>query len=138
MRVATRLTHVTVGTADLAAALAFYDAALAPLGLGRVAEFGDEEEDNPTTEAAGWGNEGQPPLLWLVTTPDATRRAHLSLRADSTDQVRAFHAAALAAGGRSQRAPRRWTVFRRGDFAAAVADRDGNVVEVTAREQSST
>ena len=34
-------THVTVGTNDLAKARAFYDAALAPLGLKRLRDLGD-------------------------------------------------------------------------------------------------
>ena len=35
-----------------------------------------------------------------------------------------FHDAAVAAGGASHDAPRRWTLYRRGDFYAIVRDLD--------------
>jgi catechol 2,3-dioxygenase-like lactoylglutathione lyase family enzyme len=48
--------------------------------------------------------------------------------------VEAFFTAGLAAGGRAHTAPRRWVLFRRGDFGAAVLDPDGNLIEVVADE----
>ena len=39
-----RFDHLTIGASDLAASLAFYDAAFAPLGLVRVHELVDEED----------------------------------------------------------------------------------------------
>jgi catechol 2,3-dioxygenase-like lactoylglutathione lyase family enzyme len=129
-----RLDHVTLATSEFAAGLAFYDAALAPLGLVRAAEFGDEEEEDPELEAAGWGEPSGPVVIWLVRAAAPTTAAHLSLRAGSRADVDAFFAAAVAAGGTPQRRPRRWTVFRRGDFVAAVTDADGNTLEVVADE----
>jgi catechol 2,3-dioxygenase-like lactoylglutathione lyase family enzyme len=125
------LSHVTVSTADFPASLAFYDSALRAIGLGRLAEFGDEEEDDPELEAAAWGTEQ--PLLWLVRgTP--TRHVHLAFTAADRRVVDAFHDAALAAGGTSHDAPRRWAIYRRGRYGAIVGDPDGNLVEVTAPE----
>lgn len=128
------LDHVTVVAADLAASLAFYDAALGALGLVRVAEFGDEEEDDGQIEAAGWAAPGAAPLLWVVVGDVPTRGAHLSLSASARTDVERFHAAALAAGGTSRSAPRRWAIYRRGEFSAAAADPDGNLIEVRSPE----
>ena len=128
------LDHVTVVAADFAASLAFYDAALGALGLVRAVEFGDEEESDAAVEAAGWGAPDGSVLLWVVAGPVPTRGVHVSLRADSRSSVEAFHAAALAAGGTSHDAPRRWPIFRRGEFNAVVRDPAGNTVEAVSGE----
>ena len=127
------LDHVTITAADFPTSLAFYDAALCALGLTRVVEFGDEEEDDADLEAAGWGA-GDEAVLWLVAGTVPTSGAHVSLRAASRAEVEAFHAAALAHGGRSHDAPRRWAIFRRGQFNAVVTDPDGNLLEAVAPE----
>lgn len=128
------LDHTTICASDFAASLAFYDAALGALGLLRAAEFGDEEEEDASIEAAGWGQPGAAPLLWLVTANAPTLAAHVCLRARSRAEVEAFHAAALSAGGRSHNAPRRWAIFRQGEFNAVVRDPDGNRIEAVATE----
>ena len=120
-----------MGAADFAASLAFYDAALGALGLTRLAEFGDEEEDQAPVEAVAWGSEQ--PMLWLVQGAP-TRHVHLAFAAADRSAVDAFHAAAVAAGGVSSGAPRRWAIYRRGRYGAIVRDPDGNLVEVTAPE----
>lgn len=126
--------HATICASDFTASLAFYDAALGALGLPRAVEYGDEEEENASLEAAGWGPTGAAPLLWLVAADAPTRAAHVCLRARSRAEVEAFHAAALSAGGRSHDAPRRWAIFRPGDFNAVVCDPDGNRIEAVAAE----
>lgn len=130
------LDHVTltVKRPDFAAGVAFYDAALGALGLVRVAELVDEEEDAPALEAVGWGVDCGPGLIWLVTGTPATSGAHTRLRADSRAQVETFHAAAVRAGGTEHAAPRRWTLYRRGEFNAIVADPAGNLLEAVAAE----
>ncbi|HJQ44521.1 MAG TPA: VOC family protein [Jatrophihabitantaceae bacterium] len=128
------LDSVTLVASDFVRSLAFYDAALAPLGLVRAAEFGDEEEDDAQLEAVGWADGDAPPQLWLVSGANATCGVHLRLRAQSRAAVEAFFAAALRAGGVASAEPRRWVVFRRGDFVAAVRDPEGNVVEAVAVE----
>lgn len=128
------LSHVTITATDFAASLDFYDAVLGALGLDRVVELGDEEEDDAPLEAVGWGRDGAAEV-WLVAGTRPTAGLHLSLRAASPHHVRAFHAAALAAGGRTHDAPRRWPIYRRGEFHAAVADAVGNLLEAVAAEQ---
>jgi catechol 2,3-dioxygenase-like lactoylglutathione lyase family enzyme len=129
-----RLDHVTVTASDFAASLAFYDTALAPLGFVRLHELGDEEQDDAVVEAAAYGSPDGPAVLWLVSGTAPTRAVHLAFRADHRGEVEGFHAAAVAAGGASHGAPRRWPIFRRGEFNAIVGDPDGNLVEAVSAE----
>lgn len=130
----TALDHVTIAAADFARSFAFYDAALRALGLHRLAELVDEEEDEAAVEAAAWGPESGDSVLWLVSGAPETRNAHVRLRAASRREVEAFHDAALAAGGTGHAAPRRWTPYRRGEFNAIVRDPAGNLIEAVAPE----
>jgi catechol 2,3-dioxygenase-like lactoylglutathione lyase family enzyme len=127
------LDHVTVTASDFAASLRFYDAALAELGMRRMHELGDEEEDGAEVEVAAYGT-GDTAQLWLVTGARPSSGLHLAFRADSAAQVERFHAAALRAGGTSHDAPRRWPIFRRGEFNAIVRYPDGNLVEAIGAE----
>ena len=130
----TQLEHVTLTAVDFAASVAFYDAALGALDLGRVAELVDEEEDAPPIEAVAWGSGAAAGVIWLVAGTAPTTGLHVQLRADSRVQVETFHAAALRAGGREHGAPRRWPLYRRGEFNAIVADPAGNLIEAVGPE----
>jgi catechol 2,3-dioxygenase-like lactoylglutathione lyase family enzyme len=130
---AAALDLVTLTAGELGRSVAFYDAALGALGWRRAVELVDEEEEAPDTEAVGWGPPDEPARLWLVAgTP--TMNAHVRLRAGSRAQVESFHAAAVAAGGISNAAPRRWPIYRTGEFNAIVADPDGNLLEAVSPE----
>jgi catechol 2,3-dioxygenase-like lactoylglutathione lyase family enzyme len=132
----TVLDHVTLTVAapDFAARAGFYDAALGALGLARVAELVDEEEDDPAVEAVAWGRSDGAALIWLVIGELPTAGLHVQLRADSRAQVETFHADAVRAGGAEHAAPRRWVLYRRGEFNAIVADPAGNLIEAVAAE----
>ncbi len=130
------LRHVTVTVDDLARSLVFYDAALQPLGLGRCAQYADEEESPAEVplEAVGFGVTADEPVLWLVVGPQVTSGVHLAFQGPSRTAVDAFHVAALAHGGASRQAPRRWEIYRPGYYGALVADPTGNLVEAFVAE----
>jgi len=91
--------HISVGVADLERSARFYEPVLAPLGLSRLVT-------RPNT--VGFGKNY--PEFWInlragMTPVAPDSGAHVSLRAKSTGDVDAFHAAALSAGGRSDGAP---------------------------------
>jgi catechol 2,3-dioxygenase-like lactoylglutathione lyase family enzyme len=54
---------------------------------------------------------------------------HFAFQAASTDEVEAFHDAAVALGLESLHAPRLWPEYHPGYFGAFVRDPDGNNVE---------
>ena len=130
------LDQVTVTASDFAASLAFYDAALDGLGLVRLDELVDEEEDEPQVEAAAWGTPDGRRAIWLVGGSTATTGLHVRLRADSQSEVETFFQQGSQAGGTPYSAPRRWAVYRRGEFNAILADPDGNLLEAVAAEQA--
>ena len=96
--------HLNLGVSDLDAALPFYEAALAPLGLA-VHFLPPAEQAVSRTRMAGFGRTPDRPVLWLVDGQRTGTHTHLALAARSRAEVDAFHAAALAAGGRDNGAP---------------------------------
>ena len=112
------LDHVGLAVSDLAAARAFYAAALEPLGFGVVMEF-------PGVIALGLP---QQPELWIHQgAPSAP--IHIAFHAADRERVDAFHAAAMAAGGTDNGAPGVRPQYHPGYYGAYVLDPDGNNVE---------
>jgi catechol 2,3-dioxygenase-like lactoylglutathione lyase family enzyme len=113
--------HISLQCSDLAASSAFYDAVLAPLGGGRAMDFGD---------VIGYG---VPPMPEFWIGPHSTgtgfRESHVAFTAASRDAVRAFFAAAVAAGAEVLHAPRVWPEYHPAYYGAFVRDPDGNNVE---------
>jgi catechol 2,3-dioxygenase-like lactoylglutathione lyase family enzyme len=91
--------HTCVGAADLGASRQFYDAALAPLGVGNLGPFGEScilyGKDRPAFLVLKPGN-GEAPSSNGVT---------VGFAAGSKADVNAFHAAGIAAGGTDEGAP---------------------------------
>jgi catechol 2,3-dioxygenase-like lactoylglutathione lyase family enzyme len=115
--------HVSVGVSDLDRAARFYELTLAPLGLSRLVT-------RPAT--VGFGKSY--PEFWINRRADmaAVQRdsgVHICLRAKSTGEVDAFHAAALHAGASSDGAPGLRPHDRVRYYAAFIIDPDGNRIE---------
>jgi catechol 2,3-dioxygenase-like lactoylglutathione lyase family enzyme len=115
--------HISVGVSDLDRSAKFYEAALGALGLLRVVT-------RPRT--VGFGKAY--PEFWINLREGLPRVApesgvHICLRARTTDEIDAFHAAALAAGGASESAPSIRPHDRVRYYAAFVTDPDGNRIE---------
>lgn len=128
------LDQVTITARDFPASLAFYGATLGALGLVCLDELVDEEEDHAVVEAAAWGAPGGTARLWLITGSSPTTQLHVRLRADSREQVETFYAVGIEAGGVEFAAPRRWTIYRRGEFGATMRDPAGNLIEAVTAE----
>ncbi len=110
--------HVTLRVRDLAAAKAFYTAALAPLGYTIGKEF---------PEALGFGA-GAKLDFWLVADLDA-RPQHLAFGAPDRRSVDAFYAAALGAGGRDNGPAGPRSEYHPNYYGAFVFDGSGHNVE---------
>lgn len=117
------LDHVSIGVRDLRATKAFYDAALAPLGYACLSE-GDS--------SLGYGRDGV--ALWINRSArpvpaDAESGLHFCFAAPTRASVDAFHAAALANGGRDNGAPGLRADYDPDYYAAFVVDPDGYRLE---------
>jgi catechol 2,3-dioxygenase-like lactoylglutathione lyase family enzyme len=125
------LSYVYLGTSDLARAIRFYDAILAPIEMKRCVT-GDADWDRV---AAGWGiyrHGGAQELALWVGLPfnqqpaTAGNGTMVAVRARTRSQVDQFHAAALQHGGVCDGAPGLRPLYGPGFYAAYVRDPDGN------------
>jgi catechol 2,3-dioxygenase-like lactoylglutathione lyase family enzyme len=123
MATANMLDHVSLGTGDLARATAFWDAALAPLGIVRVWTHSD---------AVGYGPPGSDDRLAIKARPGFTAPGsgfHLALTASTRAAVKAFFQAAIDHGGRSDGDPGSRPQYGATYYAAFVIDPDGHRIE---------
>ena len=86
--------HIQIKVKDLKSSKRFYTAALAPLGFTVQYEGGG---------AVGFGPKGAP-ALWLGEG-DSRGSVHIAFAAKDRAAVKAFHAAAVPAGGKDNGAP---------------------------------
>lgn len=120
------LDHVSISVRDFESAKRFYKAVFSALG----AVVASERDD-----AIGFGERNRPgddghTYLSVYRSSDATSdsRRHWCFRAQSREQVDAFHAAGLSAGGRSEGAPGLRN-YHDQYYAAFLLDPDGNKIE---------
>jgi catechol 2,3-dioxygenase-like lactoylglutathione lyase family enzyme len=110
--------HVSIRVQDFPRLVAFYKAALAPLGYDLLMEF---------PGAAGLGKDGKPDL-WLTQADQPANPTHVALSSERAI-VEAFHAAGLAAGG-SDNGPPGLREYHPHYYAAFILDPEGNNIEV--------
>ncbi len=117
--------HVSLRVRDFKRSRAFYDAAFAPLGVGVRMEVSAEESG--MADYAGYGRDR--PVFWIAQVEPASGPTHVALVAATRADVDAFHAAALAVGGRDNGAPGLRPEYHPNYYGAFVLDPDGNNVE---------
>ena len=121
------LDHFGLTVKDVEASRAFYAAALAPLGIGVVAEFQGHVGLGRGGRAQFWFSQGEP-------TP---ARLHLAFEAGSRAEVDAFHAAALAAGATDNGAPGLRPHYHPTYYGAFAIDPNGHNIEAVCRSPES-
>jgi len=117
------LDHVSLKVRDFERAVAFYKAALAPIGYAVAMEY---------PGGAGLGEPGKPDL-WIAQAGMPPHPTHIAFRT-SRARVDAFHAAALAAGGTDNGAPGVRADYHPHYYAAFVRDPEGNNIEVVCHD----
>ena len=112
--------YTTVGTNQMAAAIAFYDALFKEVGVQRLIDFGER--------GMAWGVGWDKPSFAMLRPFDGQpatvgNGTMVALSFGSRETVNALHAKAIALGGRDEGAPG----LRDGNFYAAYfRDLDGN------------
>jgi catechol 2,3-dioxygenase-like lactoylglutathione lyase family enzyme len=115
--------HISVAVSNLDASAHFYQAVLGAIGYQKLVV-------RPRT--IGFGKSY--PEFWLnlrasLAPIGGDSGAHAALRVRTSELVDAFHAAAVAAGGRCDGAPGLRPQHGQGYYAAFICDPDGNRVE---------
>ena len=117
---APRLDHVGLDVSDYDASKAFYDKALAPLGVKLMME--------PIEQVGGYGDDF--PFFWIAQRGRGSDSGvHVAFRVENRETVDAFHEAALAAGGKDNGEPGVREIYHPHYYGAFVLDPDGNNVE---------
>jgi catechol 2,3-dioxygenase-like lactoylglutathione lyase family enzyme len=115
--------HVAIPVTDVASARAFYEQALAPLGVQVVAE-------TPSGFVLG-GGQGNG-MVGLRQGTEYRGPVHVAFSTDRAG-VDAFHEAALAAGGTDNGSPGIREHYNPNYYAAYIRDPDGNNIEAVCR-----
>lgn len=121
--------HITIGVADYARSKAFYDAALAPLGVTPL--FVVPHEHTNGVDIVGYGDTR--PWFWIAGQDGLSGKFHVAFTAQTRAQVDAFHAAALAAGGKDNGPPGPRPHYDLNYYGAFVLDPDGFNIEAVCR-----
>lgn len=117
--------HVGILVTDWNRATRFYDAALGALGASLMQQV--PEQFTGGVKVGGYGRDK--PDFWLTESEAAGPGRHYAFVAASRAEVDAFHAAAMAAGGRDNGAPGLRPEYHPNYYGAFVFDPDGNNVE---------
>ena len=125
------LGHIGLTVSDLERARAFYDQALAPIGV-QVRHVAGKELTG-SFEVLGYGD--QRPFFWITQGAQPSQPVHVALTVPTRDLVDAFHAAGLAAGGRDNGAPGIRAHYHPTYYGAFVLDPDGHNVEAVFHSQ---
>ena len=111
--------HIGLAVADFPKSRAFYVSALAPLGMTVV------------MEGEGWAMMGKDGAhaFWFGAHGKTATPIHFAFQAATRAEVRAFHAAALAAGGGDNGAPGIRGHYHADYYGAFIIDPDGHNIE---------
>ncbi len=116
--------HVVLRVKDLGRSRKFYAGALAPLGYALLKEF---------PGYTGFGAGGRTDI-WIAQGEASGSSVHIAITSPSRKIVDAFHAAALAAGGRDNGAPGIRASYHKDYYGAFVFDPDGNNIEAVCHD----
>lgn len=120
------LDHVGIPVSDYTHSKVFYSKAFAPLGYDLVMEVSSDETGGQSQ--AGFGTKGRP-HFWIGTGKPLKGHAHFAFMAKNRAAVDAFHAAALAAGGKDNGQPGLRPHYHANYYGAFVLDPDGHNIE---------
>lgn len=112
------IAHTGIAVGDYRKSKSFYERTLAPLGYRNNMDLGD----------SGGFNDGKNTDFWIGTSEHEVIPSHVAFEAKSKDEVDAFYAAALAAGGKDNGKPG-YRDYWPGYYAAFVRDPDGHNIE---------
>ena len=127
------LDHVFISVSDIDRSIAFYEAALAPLGIVHAHDYGGKDGPPGHPDLKGFGANGRV-FFWLLEGVVEGRAAHIGFVADGTSEVDAAFAAAMTAGASEIHPPGAQLHYDPRYYAAQVRDLDGYSLEFVYKE----
>lgn len=128
------LDHIGFSVSDFDRSKAFYETALAPLGIKSL--FDVTAEMTGGDAYCGFGREH--PEFWIGTGEALTGVLHVAFTSSSRSGVDAFYEAALAAGARDNGAPGLRPQYHEHYYGAFVLDPDGHNIEAVCHRPEET
>lgn len=122
------LDHIFLSVSDVERSIAFYTAALAPLGITKRVDYDGKNGPPGHPDLKGFGANGRI-FFWLRQGPASSRAAHVGFVANSRSEVDAAYASAIAAGATDNGAPGVRLHYDPRYYAANVLDPDGYSLE---------
>ncbi|CAN5782088.1 VOC family protein [soil metagenome] len=124
------LDHVFLSVRDVDRSVAFYTAALAPLGIPARVDYDGNQGPAGHPDLKGFGANGRI-FFWLRSGVVDGRAAHVGFVADSRAEVDAAYGAAIGAGATDNGAPSVRDYYDPRYYAASVFDPGGYSLEFT-------
>lgn len=124
------LDHVFLSVSDLDRSIAFYTAALAPLGIVQRVDYDGKDGPPGHPDLKGFGRNDRI-FFWLRPGIVEGAAAHVGFVADSREDVDAAYAPAIAAGAADNGRPGARLHYDPRYYAANVLDPDGYSLEFT-------
>ena len=122
------LDHLFLTVADLERSIAFYEKALAPLGIEHAVDYDGKDGPEGHPDLKGFGRDNRV-FFWLRAGDADARSVHVGFVASSEAEVDAFYAAAIAAGATDNGPPGARLYYDPRYYAANVFDPDGYSLE---------
>jgi len=122
------LDHIFLPVSDIDRSIAFYTAALAPLGIAHQHDYAGEDGPPGHPDLKGFGTKGRV-FFWLRDGIAGGRSVHVGFVATGAAQVDAAYAAAMAAGAKDNGPPGARLHYDPRYYAANVLDPDGYSLE---------
>lgn len=127
------LDHVFLSVSDLNRSIAFYTAALTPLGIVQRVDYDGKDGPIGHPDLKGFGANNRI-FFWLRTGLVEGGVAHVGFVASSRAEVGAAYAAAIAAGATDNGPPGARLYYDPRYYAANVLDPDGYSLEFTYKD----
>jgi catechol 2,3-dioxygenase-like lactoylglutathione lyase family enzyme len=122
------LDHIFLTVSDIDRSIAFYEKALAPLGIEHAHDYDGKDGPEGHPDLKGFGRDHRT-SFWLQHGTAAPQAVHVGFLADSEAEVNAFYDAAIAAGATDNGAPGARLHYDPRYYAANVFDPDGYSLE---------
>ena len=122
------LDHIFISVSDTARSVAFYIAALAPLGITARVDYDGKDGPPGHPDLNGFGANGRI-FFWLREGKTAGDATHVGFVANNKMEVDEAYAAAIRAGAKDNGAPGVRLYYDPRYYAAGVIDPDGYTLE---------